>query len=630
MKSRHSTLGAEIIGGGKVRFRVWAPRARKVQLVLQKNDEGESVRDQAFDLAAEKNGFFSKTISARAGDRYGYRLNGKKRVFPDPASRFQPDGVHGLSQIIDPRAFKWSDRAWTGLRLKGQVIYEMHIGTFTREGTWEAASRELAELARLGITAVEVMPVADFAGEFGWGYDGVDLFAPSRLYGTPDDFRRFVDQAHRHGLGVILDVVYNHIGPEGNYLGEFSADYFSKKHASEWGEPFNFDCVHCEPVRAFILANVEHWIREFHLDGFRLDALHTILDTSPKHIVVEMAERVRKAAGQRSILLLAEFQPPRPKPGQAMIAFPVQQAGFDGIWNEDFHHSAKVALTSRAEAYFSDHAGTPQELISAVKHGFLYQGQYAAWTKNRRGIPTKGMLPEAIVGFLENHDQIANTGLGSRVHERASAARFRALTALLLLAPHTPMLFQGQEFAASAPFLFFADRPESAKSVTKGREEFLSQFPSLALPETKAQLAPPTARATFERCKLDLAERERHALVYRLHGDLLRLRRSDQVFSRQAADGIDGAVLGLHALVLRFFAADDSDRLLLLNLGADLELRVAPEPLLAPPVGKKWTLLWSSEDLAYGGVGMPMPETSTGWRLPGETATLLAAVKENA
>jgi maltooligosyltrehalose trehalohydrolase len=620
---RRLPIGAELVTEKGVHFRVWAPRRRQVEVVL----EGD--RPSALRLEAERDGYFAGLIPGiAAGQRYRYRLDGGGDPYPDPASRFQPEGPHGPSQVVDPAAFHWSDNHWPGVELRGQVIYELHIGTFTPEGTYASASERLNHLARTGITVIEVMPVADFAGRFGWGYDGVDLFAPTRLYGTPDDFRRFVDRAHAAGIGVILDVVYNHIGPDGNYLKQFAGDYFTDRHKNEWGEPLNFDGPNSGPVREFFIANAGYWIDEYHIDGLRLDATQQIFDSSEPHVLAEIAQRVRAAAGGRKTLVVAENEAQ-----EARLARPSARGGFglDGVWNDDFHHSALVALTGHSRAYYSDFHGAPQELISAVKWGFLFQGQHFSWHKKRRGTPALDLEPAQFVTFIENHDQVANSGRGQRCHQLTSPGRHRALTALLLLAPGTPMLFQGEEFAASSPFLFFADHhPELASAVSRGRKAFLGQFPNLALPEMQACIAEPADAKTFQRCRLDWDECARHAEVLVLHRDLIQLRRTDPVFRLQKPHGVDGAVLGAHAFCLRFFADDGAaDRLLLINLGRDLQLAHVPEALLAPPAGCRWLLSWSSEDVRYGGCAVPPIETAEGWRIPGEAAVVLVPGPES-
>jgi maltooligosyltrehalose trehalohydrolase len=626
ISGRRLPVGAEVVPGG-VHFRVWAPKRRKVEVVFEELEKGsEGDRPSTLTLDREgKEGYFSGLAEgAAAGALYRFRLDGEENLYPDPASRFQPEGPHGPSQAIDPDAYSWRDAGWSGVRPEGQVVYEMHVGTFTPEGTWEAAARELPELARLGITVLEIMPIADFPGRFGWGYDGVDLFAPTRLYGTPDDFRRFVDRAHEAGIGVILDVVYNHLGPDGNYLKQFADAYFTDRYVNDWGEAINFDGDDAGPVREFFEANAGYWIREFHLDGLRLDATQDVKDASVDHILAAVVRRVRETGGARSMFLVAENEPQ-----ETRLVRPPEQGGYgiDALWNDDWHHTVIVALTGRSEAYYTDYCGSPQELISAAKYGYLYQGQRYNWQEQRRGSSSLGLPHWKFVNYVQNHDQVANSARGERCHKLSNPGAFRAMTALLLLGPATPMLFQGQEFFASNPFLYFADHePELAKLVRKGREEFLAQFPSITLPETVEGIPDPSDPETFERCKLDFTERESNASAYALHEDLLRLRREDPVFRAQAAGGIDGAVLGPRAFVLRFFD-EGGDRLLVVNLGQDLRLGPAPEPLLGPPEGKRWEVLWDSENPRYGGSGAPPAEDEEGgWRLPGNAAMALRPV----
>src|SRR6059058_5037447 len=438
---RRLPIGAEYIGDGRSHVRVWTPCLGRVEIVLN---------SRAISMLRDADGYFSALVDAAPGDRYQFRLSDDQRLYPDPASRFQPEGPHGPSEIVDPGAFKWTDDGWRGVTIERQVIYELHVGTFTRVGTFAAA--ELSELARLGITMIELMPIAEFAGRFGWGYDGVDLFAPTHLYGRPDDFRRFVDLAHAAGIAVVLDVVYNHFGPVGNYMRALSPSYFSDRYENEWGDAINFDGPDSEPVREFFVANAGYWIDEYHLDGLRLDATQQIFDASPEHIVAAIGRRAREAAGDRSIVLIAENEPQ-----DTRLVRPIEAGGcgLDALWNDDFHHSAMVALTRRREAYYTDYRGTAQELISAVKRGFLYQGQRHKWQSQPRGTPVTTQPASAFVCFLQNHDQVANSLRGDRLHAVTSPGRYRALTAVLLLAPGTPLLFMGQEFWASSPFLFF-------------------------------------------------------------------------------------------------------------------------------------------------------------------------------
>jgi len=614
---RRFPVGAELLNGGGVHFRVWAPRRRRLAVVVEDG--------RVFELDAEENGYFSGFVDALgAGALYRFRLDGTSELYPDPASRFQPAGPHGPSEVIDASTFEWTDAHWPGVRLPGQVIYEMHIGSFTESGSWGAAVERLPELADLGATLIEVMPVADFPGRFGWGYDGVNLFAPCRLYGRPDDFRKFVNEAHRLGVGVILDVVYNHLGPDGNYLKEFSLHYFSKRYETEWGEALNFDGPDCQHVREFVVTNARYWIEEFHLDGLRLDATQQVFDASKENIIAELTRRVREVAHGRSILIVGENECQ-----QARLVRPVELGGcgLDALWNDDFHHAARVAATGRDEAYFSDYRGTPQEIISALKWGFLYQGQYYSWQDKMRGAPATDVPGPAFILYLQNHDQVANSCRGERLHMLTSPGVYRALTAVLLLAPGTPLLFQGQEFAASSPFFYFADHhPGLAELVEKGRRDFLSQFPSIANAAAPSLPPAPHDEQAFLRSKLDHRERERNSHILNLHRDLLKLRREDPVFSQQRTDWMHGAVLGFGAFALRLLTESGDDRLIVVNLGKDYHPASIAEPLLAPPAGRCWDVLWSSDAAGYAGCAAPPVDLLNRWRISAHSAVVLRAV----
>lgn len=600
-----------ILPGEGVHFRIWAPKRKHARVVLD---------NRSFPLKPEEHGYFSGTVaSARAGSLYRFQLDNDDTLYPDPESRFQPEGPHGPSQIVNPASFKWSDERWPGVSSEGHVLYEMHIGTFTPEGTWDSAKAQLSELASIGITMIEVMPIADFGGRWGWGYDGVNLFAPFHFYGAPDQARQFIAEAHRLGIGVILDVVYNHFGPDGNYLKAFSDEYFTNKYTNDWGESINFSSG---PVRDFYLANAAYWIEEFHFDGLRLDATQDIHDPGPEHIITAITQRARKAAGDRSIYIVAENEPQ-----QARMALPVEAGGrgVDALWNDDFHHSAMVAMTGRREAYYTDYRGTPQEFVSAAKYGYLFQGQRYRWQKKRRGSPALHLSPWNFVSYLQNHDQIANSIRGERITKLADAGTIRAMTALLLLGPATPMLFQGQEFGATSPFFFFCDHAEDlSRKVHEGRREFLAQFRSLAQPEVQERIGNPSDPSAFQKSRLDFGERTRNRMLYDLHKDLLQLRRNDPVFRKPRKGGFDGAVLATSAFVLRYFDESHGDRLLMVNLGFDLQLNPAPEPLLAPPEEREWKTLWSSEDPRYGGGGTFPPDSRQNWRIAGRSALVLA------
>lgn len=592
-------------------FRVYASLAQKAEFVLMSQQD----KLEYFELNPEGNGYFSSLLPNFKGfSNYYIRLD-EGPLYPDPASNFQPEGPFGPSQIIDHGNFKWSDRAWQCKGIEEQIIYEMHIGTFTDEGTYAAAEKELPELAKLGVTALELMPLHDFPGKFGWGYDSVNLFAPTRLYGSPDELKSFIDAAHGLNLAVILDVVYNHFGPAGNFLGKFSADYFSSD-PTDWGQGIDFTK---EATREFFVTNACYWLELFHFDGLRFDALHA-LNYKNTSILKDIKNSIQKYESKRKIILIGEhdFQ-------DATLIKAIENEGYglNALWNDDFHHSTRVCLTGRREGYFRGYTGAAQEMISLIKHGFLYQGQYLAWQKKPRGSPSLRMPVSAFIICLQNHDQIANSPQSLRVHYLTDRNNFRAMSCLLLLAPNVPMLFQGQEFASSSPFYYFADHTdELMHSIYAGRKEFLTQFRTQATAEVQKNILNPADPAAFIKSKLNFTERDKHSHIYRFYKDLIKLRKTDAVFSR-AKLGIEGAVLGPNALVLRYFG-ERHERLLLLNFSADLDLNPLSEPLLAAPFDKEWHVLFSSDALAYGGQGTAPFFESPIWMLPGHSCIVLA------
>jgi len=621
-KNRSLGIGAEVFPEG-THFRVWAPKCQKVELVLENQNSNRHSINITHNLKSEENGYFSTLIpEAKNGTLYQFRLNKESRLYPDPASRFQPQGPHGPSQVIDPSSFKWADKEWKGVPDKGRVIYEMHIGTFTQAGTWASAQQELIELSNLGITIIEMMPINEFHGNFGWGYDGVNLFAPSHNYGSPDDLRAFIDHAHMLDIAVILDVIYNHFGPEGNYIKAFSNDYFTSNKKTDWGEAINFDEPGSKEVREFYLNNAAYWIKEFHFDGLRIDATQNIYDNSIPHILTEINEVVRKSAPDRKTYQIAENEPQQPR---LIQSFEEGGCEFDALWNDDFHHSAMVRLTGHHENYFIDYLGSPQEFISSAKYGFLYQGQWYAYHKKERGGPTLNFPPSKFINYIQNHDQIANFVHGLRVHALTDPGTYRVMTALLLLSPGTPLLFQGQEFASSAPFYYFADhQPEIALQVLGGRRQFFKLFPSMSTSDIQSKIPKPEEVETFKKCKLNMLERKEHPHAYALHLDLLKLRRHDSVFCSPRINGVDGAVLNPDTFVIRFFGDTEEDtRLLFVNFGMDYLLSPVPEPLLAPPKDMQWSMLWSSEDSRYGGGGTPPLSTAHHWLILGHSALVL-------
>jgi maltooligosyltrehalose trehalohydrolase len=513
------TLGAWCVPGG-ASFRVWAPEHGSVEVVI-----GRTARP----LARRGDGSFAGVVPGiGAGARYAYRVDGAG-PFPDPASRSQPDGVHGLSQIVDPSRFTWSDRRWRGIARRDLVIYELHVGTFTAAGTFAAAAQRLPALHALGITAIELMPVADCPGERNWGYDGVALFAPARRYGTPDDLRRLIDRAHRLGLAVLLDVVYNHVGPDGAYLSAFSRDYFSARHRTPWGAAVNFDGRHSAMVRAFLAENALYWLHEFHVDGLRLDATHALIDDSPRHFLAELAARVRRAGRPAALsvarrpLLIAEDH----RHLAVMLRSPARGGwGIDAVWADDFHHQMRRALAGDHEGFFADYRGTMSDIAATLQRGWFHRGPRTP----SRGTDPAGLAPDQFIICLQNHDQVGNRAFGERLHHQIDAAAYRAASALLLAAPEVPLLFMGQEWATRAPFRFFTDhRTALGRLVTRGRRAEFKAFAAFSDPHRRARIPNPQDRNTFAISHLDWRELRAptHAAVWRLYRALLALRRRE-------------------------------------------------------------------------------------------------------
>ncbi len=588
-----------------VHFRIWAPEANTVTVVVE---DTSGTRDVA--LSRDERGYATGFATGlAAGDHYRIRLDDGEPL-PDPASRFQPEGPFGPSQVVDPGLFAWTDHTWRGIEPHRHVVYEMHLGTFTKAGTWLAACKELAFLAQLGVTTIEIMPIAEWDGAHNWGYDGVNLFSPHHAYGSPDDVRKFIDHAHALGLAVILDVVYNHLGPSGNTIPSFSPAYLHRDQANDWGDGVNF----AEPaVRELYIANAAYWIREFHFDGLRFDATQAIHDAAEPNVMAEMITAARAAAPERTLWMVGENEPQDTKL--------LREYGFDALWNDDYHHTARVAATGVVDGYLHDYSGTARELVAALRHGFLYQGQTYPWQRNPRGTSTRGLGRARFVHFLENHDQVANLSFGERLGDLANPAQLRALTALTLLSPSIPMLFQGQETGSRKPWEFFCSHTgELGAAVRKGRAQFESQFARLALPASQAARRDPTAASTFEACVLDPSERDFSRPMVALHRDLLQLRRDVPAFTAAWSDAFDAATLAEYAFVMRCYGDDPSgDRLILVNLGTTLVRVVCAEPMLAPPAGTGWKLCWSSEDVRYGGHGTPPPFTHERVALPGHS-----------
>lgn len=593
-KKRRYPIGAEYTKEG-THFRVWAPAHKKVTLVYQ--DKKQKALEVS--LSEEDHGYFSTFVpELESGTLYHFMLGASRQLLPDPASRYQPLGVQGPSSTIDPH-FNWTDDSWPGVKIEEQIIYELHIGSFTPEGTISAAAEKLEYLSELGITAIELMPLNEFPGHFGWGYDGVYLFAPFHHYGTPQDVKAFINKAHKLGIGVILDVVYNHFGPEGNYFALFTTDYFNPKEITHWGQAINFDHP---SSREYFVTNAIYWIEEYHFDGLRVDATPWIFCTTPQHVLQEMSQKVRHAhPSHKHRILIGECEQQDVK----ILHAPEKGGdGFDALWNDDFHHSVSVRLKGKREAYYTDYLGSCQEFISALKYGFLYQGQYYFWQNNNRGTFDLSLPPSAFVIFLENHDQVANTGNGTRLCQLADYGNFKALSCLLLLSPNVPLIFQGQEFGSSAPFNYFADHHEElSELVFRGRKKEMAQFPSLSTKESQRHIKKPSEPITFMECKLDFDERFKNKAHFSLYKDLINLRKKDSVFKSLATIKIDGAVINQDVFLIRYFGGQLGDRLIIINFGADYSFNPGPEPLIVAGSGLHWQLMWSSEDFIYGGEG---------------------------
>jgi 1,4-alpha-glucan branching enzyme/maltooligosyltrehalose trehalohydrolase len=482
-------FGAEVGQDGSVRFRLWAPSAQQVEVCL----EGRTL---AFD-GVEGGWFELITEHARAGSRYQFRINGETKV-SDPASRFQPEDVYGASEVVAPGAFDWQDASYEGRPWKEAVIYELHVGAFTPEGTFAAVEEKLDYLRDLGITAVELMPVADFAGARNWGYDGVLPYAPDSSYGRPEDLKRLVQAAHARRLMIFLDVVYNHFGPEGNYLRTYSPQFFTSRHGTPWGEAINFDGRESRTVRDFFIHNALYWLEEYRFDGLRLDAVHTIKDESNPHILVEMADAVRQRfKGERHVHLVLE--------NADNEAHYLERGLYDAQWNDDLHHALHVMITDETDGYYSDYAADPtRQLGRCLTEGFAYQGDYSPYHRSQRGEPSGDLLTTSFVSFLQNHDQVGNRALGERILPLATPVAVRAAMEILLLAPQPPLLFMGEEFGAETPFLFFCDfHGELAAAVTAGRRNEFAGFARFSDPAVRKQIPDPNAVATFLRSKLN-------------------------------------------------------------------------------------------------------------------------------
>ncbi len=577
------SVGATVVQEG-VAYRVWAPEISQVRVHIE---HGEGVR--TLSLKKESSGYHSGLdIEGKAGDRYGYYLGESAKALPDPASRAQAESVHGLSLVVDPVAYRWSDENWQRPAFRDLVIYELHLGTFTPEGTFQSAIGQLPYLRELGVSAIELMPIGDFPGERNWGYDGVMIYAPARCYGSPDDLRELVDAAHKSGLAVILDVVYNHFGPDGNYISAYSPYYFNPKHHTPWGNGFNFDGEHCQPVRDFFKGNPVYWMKEFHIDGFRLDATHEIKDDSESNILTEITGAIHQLGG----FAIAEDDR-----NSATVITGDGGLGFDAVWADDFHHTARVVVTSEHYSYYADFEGTMEQVVTTLRDGWFYHGQTSKILQRPRGTEGQHLPPERFVHCITNHDQVGNRAFGERMHQMVPGPAYRTLSVLLCLTPYTPMLFMGQEWACSSPFLFFADHNEElGKKITEGRRKEFASLPGFTDPETRDKIPDPQRVETFQSSKLIWEELEKnaHTSALRLYRECLRLRNQEPAFRPAGREHwrVEAATWGGASLSFRGL---NYEYLIVFDLTGD-----HVGGLIDP---HDWQLLLGSEEARFGGCG---------------------------
>jgi len=586
-------LGAVLTADGMCKFLVWAPHAKSVEIIVYGGQE------RVLPMEPLSDGYFG--ASARdisAGALYKYRLDGQN-ARPDPASRFQPQGVHGPSQVVDTR-FDWSDADWRGIPLSKYVVYELHVGTFTREGTFDAIISRIAELKEIGITAIEIMPVAQFPGARNWGYDGVYPFAVQDAYGGPHGLKRLVDTCHQQGMAVVLDVVYNHFGPEGNYVGEF-APYFTHEYHTPWGDALNFDGPHSDEVRRYFIENALQWIEEFHMDALRLDAIHAIIDPSARSFLEELGVACH-AAGEkldRQVFLIAENNRNDPR---VVRSREMGGRGLDCEWNDDFHHSLHVVLTGEQNGYYEDYGGVG-ELAIAIRDGFVFTGQYSKFRQKRYGKASTGMPGESLTVYSQNHDQVGNRMRGDRLAERLSFDQLRLAAGTVLLSPYIPLLFMGEEYGERTPFQYFVshDDSELIEAVRKGRaEEFRCFGWSDDLPD-------PQDEQTFLRSKLNwkLKDQGAHQTLRNFYAELLRLRRQLPALARLDKNQQHVIAMPDQNVVFVERGHGSNPALILFHFGdGQVNARI-------PAPAGTWQKLLDSADSRWGTGGSITPDTAT-------------------
>jgi maltooligosyltrehalose trehalohydrolase len=591
MENRFLSQGAEIQGDG-VSYRTWATAKKSVAVTIF-NQEGRILREIPMDFRRTRY-YQAFDPESGPGTLYKYRLDGQ--LVPDIASRFQPHGVHGPSQVVDAHSFSWTDLGWKPPQVSELVIYELHVGTFTRDGMFTAIASQFDHLKRIGINAIELLPIADFAGNRNWGYDCVSIYAPSRAYGNPDDLRTLVNAAHQAGLAVILDVVYNHLGPDGNYMGVYSKRYFNKRHQTPWGAAFNLDSPRVMPVRKFFVENPLYWVKEFHIDGFRLDATHAIHDASPKHLIQEITEN---AQAMGAFVICEDAR------NERKILLPRNEGGYgcDAVWADDFHHVVRVQITNENEGYMGYFKGTIEELSKTLREGWLFTGELQK-DGIRRGTTGADIEPEHFIHCISNHDQVGNRAFGERLNQSVSPEAYRAASALLLTTPYTPMLFMGQEWAASTPFLYFTDHHEElGRGVREGRRKEFAEFSAFRDPEQRALIPDPQALSTFTDCKLKWEEPAHAPYLQTLHlyRDFVQLRKTDLIDRKRGRWEV-GQIAG-RAMAIRYRRDSGGDILIVFQLVPGETVVEFGDAVLRPEKGQVWTCVVSTNDAVYGGKG---------------------------
>jgi maltooligosyltrehalose trehalohydrolase len=607
------SIGASVEEEEKTTFRVWAPKARQVSVRLLTSG---TIREAPLDR--DEQGYFVGAVEeAQAGDRYSYILDGALER-PDPASRFQPEGVHGPSMVVDPASFVWTDRRFRGRDLSDYVIYELHVGAFTEAGAFDGTIAHLGYLKDLGVTAVELMPICQFPGMRNWGYDGVYPYAPQNSYGGPSGLKRFIDASHSKGLSVILDVVYNHLGPEGAYLNDFGP-YFTDRYKTPWGSAVNFDGPHSDEVRRYFVSNACYWVSEFHADGLRLDAIHGIFDFSARHFLLELNEAVHTLAEQlgRRVYLIAESDL-----DDVRVINPASRGGhgIDAQWNDDFHHSLHTLLFGERTGYYEDF-GKTEQMAKAIREGFVYTGQYSSYRKRRHGSSSRGRPARQFIHFSQNHDQVGNRPLGDRPSASGSIETLKLAAAVALLTPGIPLLFMGEEYGEIAPFPYFVDHtdPSLNEAVKRGRTD------GFDLLGWSGDIPDPSMEATFLSSKIDLELRSRpgHKEVFAFYKEILRLRRVVAVLKKPTRKGLDVQILDQDSVITVTRQQKKEAWLIFFNF-APLESRA-----LAFLTGT-WNKVLDSSSAQWGGPGELAPLLIRGLQdevaLAGHSAVLYKSI----